>query len=279
MDWLSPFFAHFSISARVFFSGQLCGVSSDHHTGTTGHLHVVRSGALKILQRDRPPIVINEPTALFYPRPGSHTFEADKADCTDIVCAFVEFGAGMLNPLVRSLPPVLIVPLASVPELAPTAHMLFAEAFGNHHGRQAAVDRLLEYFLVLLLRTSIDRHLVESELILGLADPRLSGVMAAIHGRPQDPWSLDAMAEIAGMSRARFAAHFLKVVGVTPFSYLATWRVGVAQGLLKRGEPLKMVAPAVGYATSAALAKAFCHQVGMSPTAWLATTLVRTGLA
>ncbi len=272
MDWLSPFFAHFSLSARVFFSGQLCGVSSDHVTTTAGHLHVVRSGALKILQRDRPPIMVTEPTVLFYPRPGSHTFQANEADCTDIVCAFVEFGAGMLNPLVRGLPPQIIVPLASVPELAPTAHMLFAEAFSSRHGRQTAVDRLLEYFLVLLLRTSIERRLVDSGLLMGLADPRLSGVIAAIHARTEDSWSLDAMAAIAGMSRSRFAAHFLKVVGVTPFHYLATWRVGAAQGLLKRGEPLKMVAPAVGYASSAALAKAFSQQIGLSPTEWLAST-------
>lgn len=272
MDWLSPFFAHFSLSARVFFSGQLCGLSSDHVTATAGHLHVVRSGVLKILQTDRPPILITEPTVLFYPGPGSHTFEADQADRTDIVCALVEFGAGMLNPLVQGLPPLLIVPLASVPELAPTAHMLFAEAFSSHYGRQAAVDRLLEYFLVLLLRTCIERRLVQSELLMGLADPRLSGVIAAMHARPEDSWSLDALAGVAGMSRSRFAAYFLKVVGLTPFDYLAKWRVGVAQGLLKRGEPLKMVAPAVGYASSSALAKAFSQQVGVSPTEWLAST-------
>ncbi len=272
MDWLSPFFAHFSLSARVFFSGQLCGVSSDHVTTAAGHLHVVRSGALKILQRDRPPITISEPTVLFYPRPGSHTFQAEEADCTDIVCAFVEFGAGMLNPLMRGLPQPLIVPLAAVPELAPTAQMLFAEAFSNHHGRQAAVDRLLEYFLVLLLRTSLERRLVNGGLLMGLADSRLSGVMAAIHARPEDAWSLDTLAGIAAMSRSRFAAHFLKVVGLTPFNYLASWRVGVAQGLLKRGEPLKIVAPAVGYASSAALTKAFCQQIGLSPTEWLAST-------
>jgi Cupin len=160
MDRLSSFFANFSLSARVFFSGQLCGLSSDHVTETAGHLHVLRSGVLKILQTSGPPITISQPTVLFYPRPRRHIFQADKADGTDLLCAFVEFGAGMLNPLTSALPEPLMIPLASVPELAPTVQLLFAEAFSQHDGRQAALDRLAEYFMVLLLRAAMDAQLI-----------------------------------------------------------------------------------------------------------------------
>jgi hypothetical protein len=37
---------------------------------------------------------------------------------------------------------------------------LFAEAFGQHDGRQAALDRLAEYFMVLLLRAAMDAQLI-----------------------------------------------------------------------------------------------------------------------
>jgi AraC-like DNA-binding protein len=269
MDRLSPFFAQFALSARVFYSGRLCGTSGDHDSEHAGHLHVLRRGALTLVRPQGGNIVVTEPSVLFYPRPCRHRFQADKKAGAEIVCATIEFGAGMLNPLVRALPEVVIVPLRSVPELASTAKMLFTEAFGDQPGRQAAVDRLAEYFLVLLLRTAMAARLVDSGVLLGLGDPRLAPAIAAIHKRPEHAWSLKELAKTAGMSRARFAVHFRSVVGLTPFEYLSDWRIGVAQGLLKRGEPLKLVAPSVGFQSSTALSRAFSKRVGLSPTGWL----------
>lgn len=267
MDRLSPFFSHFSLSARVFFSGKLCGTSSDHETKTAGHLHVLRSGVLKILQPAGSPTIISEPAVLFYPRPARHTFQADDAD---ILCTFVQFGVGMLNPLVLSLPQLLIVPLASIPELIPTIELLFSEAFSLQDGRQAAVDRLAEYFLILLLRSAIASRLLHAGVLLALSDEHLSKAFQAIHERPEKSWTLEELAHLAGMSRARFAAHFRATTSQTPFRYLALWRIGVAQSLLKKGEPLKMVAPSVGFTSAEALTRSFTQYVGVSPMAWLA---------
>lgn len=268
MDRLSPFFSHFSLSARVFFSGKLCGTSSDHVTTTAGHLHVLRSGELKILQPPGPPTIINEPAVLFYPRPAAHTFQSDNAD---ILCTFVEFGAGMMNPLVISLPQLLVVPLASIPELVPTIELLFTEAFDLRDGRQAAVDRLAEYFLILLLRSAISSRHLQAGIFLALSDAHLSKAFDAIHELPEKSWTLEELARIAGMSRARFAAHFRATTGQTPFKYLALWRIGVTQSLLKKGHSLKMVAPSVGFTSAEALIRSFTQHVGTSPMAWLAT--------
>lgn len=269
MDRLSPVFDQFTLSARVFFSGRLCGTSGDHASQNAGHLHVLRRGKLTVTRRDARPLVIDRPSVLFYPRPCRHRFRADAKAGAELVCATIEFGAGMLNPLVRALPEVLVVPLWSISELEPTVDLLFAEAFGEHPGRQAAVDRLAEYFLVLLLRAAMKSRLVKSGILLGLADPRLSRAIAAMHARPEHAWSLEELAHEAGMSRARFAIHFRRTVGVTPFEYLTEWRIGAAQNLLKRGEPLKLVAPAVGFQSSASLSRAFSQRVGISPTEWL----------
>lgn len=270
MDRLSPFFAHFMLSVRVFHSGRLCGTSGDHETRYAGHLHVLRQGSLTVTEANGRTIPIDQPSVLFYPRPFRHRFRADEGSGAEIVCASIEFGAGMLNPLVLALPEVLIVPLASVQELAPTVELLFAEAFGQLPGRQTAVDRLAEYFLVLLLRAAMEARLVEGGILMGLADSRLVHAITAIHERPEHPWSLQELAQAAGMSRARFAVHFRRIVGMTPFDYLADWRIGVAQDLLKRGKSLKIVAPSVGYTNSTALTRAFTLRIGMSPKAWLA---------
>jgi len=176
----------------------------------------------------------------------------------------------MLNPLASALPKLLRVPLAAASELAPTVELLFAEAFSRKDGRQVAVDRLAEYFLVLLLRFAIDSRLMEGGILTALSDAHLSRVLAAFHQEPEKSWSLEELAHLAGMSRARFAGHFLATMGQTPFEYLTLWRIGVAQSLLKRGEPLKMVAPSVGYASTGALTRAFSQHVGMPPMAWVA---------
>ena len=110
---------------------------------------------------------------------------------------------------------------------------------------------------------------MESGILLGLADARLARAITAIHKRPERTWSLEELAKLAGMSRARFAAHFRTVVGATPFDYLTDWRIDVAQGLLWRGEPLKLVAPCMGFQSSTAFSRAFSKRIGLSPTEWI----------
>jgi AraC-like DNA-binding protein len=254
------------------YSGRLCGISGDHETETAGHLHVLRRGTLHVERPGGDSIAIDQPSVLFYPRPCRHRLRADEAGGAELVCASIEFGAGILNPLVHALPELLVVPLESVKQLAPTVDLLFTEAFGDSPGRQTAVDRLAEYFLVLLLRTAMKDRLIRGGALMGLADPRLAHAIAAIHERPEHAWSLQELAQAAGMSRARFAAHFRQVVGVTPFDYLADWRIGMAQTLLMRGKPLKIVAPSVGYASSTALTRVFTQRLGSSPTQWLSQT-------
>ena len=144
MDRLSIFFSHFTLSARIFLAGTLCGTSSDHAIETAGHLHLLRRGRLTIFEAGEPSNEVEGPCVLLYIRPGEHIFRSEGAD---IVCAFVEFGAGMLNPLASALPKRLIIPLTADSNLVPTAECLFTEAFSRKDGRQVAVDRLAEYFL------------------------------------------------------------------------------------------------------------------------------------
>lgn len=147
--------------------------------------------------------------------------------------------------------------------------MLFEEAFEDRPGRQAAVDRLTEYFFVLLLRAAIESKLINVGVFAGFADPKIARAINAFHQRPQHQWTLEEAASIAGMSRARFAHNFRELVGMTPFEYLTEWRVSLAQTALKQGEPLKLIAPAVGYASSAVLTRAFLRHTKTTPSQWL----------
>jgi AraC-like DNA-binding protein len=106
-------------------------------------------------------------------------------------------------------------------------------------------------------------------MLAGLGDPKLSKTLLAIQVDPVKSWSLNELAETAGMSRARFAVHFREVVGETPGEYLASWRIMLAQRLLKNGRKLKHIVDEVGYASSSALTRAFVRKLGCAPTEWL----------
>lgn len=165
----------------------------------------------------------------------------------------------------------LHVPLVEVEMVGveATLALLFDEAFARRPGREAGIDRLMEFFVVLLLRHAMDARLIKLGLLRGLADARLAKAITAMHDKPEQDWSLEDLAQTAGMSRARFAASFRETMGTSPLDYLTDWRISVAQTLLRRGKPLKAVAPAVGYSSPAAFARVFAKRVGASALDWV----------
>ena len=278
MDRLAPFFERFSLTARMFYSGRLCGTSGYQGSEPAGHLHVLKKGRLKITRPDARQMVIDTPSILFFPRPRLHRLHGPEREGAELVCATIEFGTGMLNPLIASLPEPLVLPLDALPELGPTLQLLFSEAFSGLPGRQTAIDRLFEYVFVLLMRSAMNAHLVDSGVLMGLSDLRLGKAIDAMHKHPETAWSLEELAQCAGMSRARFAAYFRQVVGMTPFDYLTNWRLGIAQTMLRKGSSLKLIASAVGYANATALTRVFTQRVGMSPSGWLAGSDLRSAI-
>src|SRR5262249_62369688 len=71
----------------------------------------------------------------------------------------------------------------------------------------------------------------------GLRDPHIAAALAAIHGEPEQPWSLDSLAIRAGLCRSLFAARFAERVGSTPMSYLARVRAQLPPPPPRRGGP------------------------------------------
>ena len=270
MDLLSPLFSRFTLSARVFYTGALCGVVDFENDEGVGILHVLRRGRLRVAQRPAASLELTQPTLLFYRQAFAHRFEVDEAEGADLVCAFIDFGPALGNPLLRALPERLIVPMTEMAGVESALTLLFDEAFSRRSGRDAGIDRLAEYLVVLLLRHAIDARLMDVGVLAALADARLSKALTAMHEHPELAWSLEDMASTAGMSRARFAASFRDTLGTPPLDYLTGWRISVAQTLLKRGRPLKAVAAAVGYSSPAAFSRVFARRVGVSALAWTA---------
>ena len=268
MDRLSALFNHFSPRAVTFHSGELCGISNFEDDAKLGYIHLVQSGELHIFHGDQALDTVTVPSVLFYPRPCCHRLVAAPHSETRTLCASIDLGHATGNPLCSALPDLLIIPFHAIPNLLPTLDILFTEAAGDHCGRQVALDRLMEYFLVLLLRHLIDAKEITAGILAGLGDAKLAKAIIAIHERPEFPWHLEQLADEANMSRARFAAHFRELVGMTPMDYLTDWRLGVAQTLLRRGKSVKAVAPRVGYCSPTAFSRIFARKLGVAPSAW-----------
>jgi AraC-like DNA-binding protein len=267
IDRLDSLLQRFSVSAQMFHSGPLCGLHDFLETDNLGQLHVIKGGEVQVHHLDKRE-VINEPSVVFYPRPARHRFITDKLVGADMACAYVMFNAGLMNPIALALPPVVILPLTDIEGGESILDTLFREAFAQLCGRQHVVNRLFEVVIVLILRTLLNRASIDSGMLAGMSHPQLAKAIVAMHATPQKVWSLEELAEQAGMSRSQFAAVFRERVGASPIDYLTRYRICVVQDMLRKGEQLKSIAMKTGYSGTAALSRAFTAVCGKSPREW-----------
>jgi len=270
MDQLSQILENLSFNADVFFSGNLCGIQSLGGVDSKkGHLHLLKSGVLTLVCEDGHKVTLDKPSVIFMPGPTKHQIIASESKEAELVCVDVDFHQGSGSALVNALPKFICLSIEQHDPLGKTARWLFEEAFNAQPGQQMVVNKLGDIFLVQILRYVINEGIVLQGMLAGMAHPKLSVVMTALHKRPEEPWTIEIMAETALMSRAKFAALFKDTVGQAPSDYLTDLRISIAQGLLKKDKPVSLVANEVGYEHGSALARVFRKKTGLSPKEWL----------
>lgn len=240
-----------------------------------GHLHVVSGGVVEVVHPEGQPeparVVVREPTLLLYPRPVRH--QLLPVERPEVTCASLDFSRGAAHPLVRALPPLVVVPIAAVDGLARSLDLLTAETERVRCGQRVLASRLLDVILLQLLRWLLDHPGdagIHVGLIAGMSHPGIASALVAVHAEPGAAWTLDRLAREASMSRSAFAATFHELVGQTPAAYVADYRVGIAQQRLLDGEHVAALAHQLGYANPSGLSRAFATRTGQSPSAWLA---------
>jgi len=99
-----------------------------------------------------------------------------------------------------------------------------------------------------------------------VVDPQIGGALGLMHEKPEERWTVEALASRAAMSRSAFAARFAHLVGEPPLTYLTRWRMQKATRLLRSEHAsLGEVASRVGYETEAAFSKVFKRWTGVAP--------------
>ena len=101
------------------------------------------------------------------------------------------------------------------------------------------------------------------------SENRLPGVLEWARAHLSEPLSLDALADVARMSRRTFTRRFREATGTTVNKWLTAERIGKVQQLLEITDiPIERLAAEVGFGTSLALRQHFAQQVHTSPSAY-----------
>ena len=269
MDQLSVILQRFSMNTEVFFTGNLCGISHFEKQDNQGHLHLLRSGELTLINEQGESHLFNQPTVIFIPSPHKHRFIGNEHNPPELVCANIVYNEMVSNPIAEALPNLLYFNLNESPKLKQTSMWLFEEAFKDHCGREPMINSLTDIFIIYILRHVLNNNIIKHGLLAGLAHPQISKVILAIHDAPEKQWGLEEMAQLALMSRSKFAELFKRIVGQSPGDYLIDWRIIVAKSLLLQNKPVALVANAVGYENGSALARVFRKKLAVSPKQWL----------
>lgn len=238
-DRLDALLSLFPVRARMFHGGTLCGIHDFVPQSEHGQLHLVRSGSVTVVHYEHANLHMHEPSVFLYPRPVTRRFVSEPTSRIELICANLHFDGGPANPFINALPDVVALPLSSVTGTAAILDLLFDEALGSSPGHQTMVDRLFDVFLIQLLRKLTTTDQMDSGLLAGMTSPKLGRAILAMHEEPHRDWSLDTLAETAGMSRSTFANNFRDTVGYTPGVYLQAWRIRLAQQALRKGHHLK----------------------------------------
>jgi len=193
---------------------------------------------------------------------------------TTIVCGSLSFDRASLKPITQLLPSFILIKADQAHALAlrNTMQALASEMADPAPGSEVVATRLAEVLFIQALRAHIASGVEwrNKGWLRAIFDPKMGTALSAIHDSLNMPWTVESLAEAAGMSRSAFAARFKELLGQTPLEYVTEWRMQKAMPLLQqRDKKLIDVARSVGYESDAAFSKAFKRVVGASPGEYL----------
>ncbi|WP_239950019.1 AraC family transcriptional regulator [Dyella terrae] len=186
-----------------------------------------------------------------------------------MLAGFVHIDDRRQSLLLDGLPPMLHVH-GSMPDAAIIAWLLKQLVRemepAERPGRTVILAELSQLLFVNTLRAYL-AHAPEDDTgwLKGLGDKRLACVLSRMHAAPERAWSLEDLAQVAGMSRTSFAVRFREVMGMPPLTYLTNWRMHVAERQLLAGATVAEVADAIGYTSESAFSHAFKRSMGIAP--------------
>jgi AraC family transcriptional activator of mtrCDE len=188
---------------------------------------------------------------------------------TELLCGEFHFSAATGRTLLDGLPDLVVVRHAEGGEwggLRALVGMLRDETDAQRPGSATVVRHLASALFALTLRAWSTQSTQHAGLLALMADVRLGAAFGRMLAAPAQPWSVEALADLAAMSRATFLRRFRAASGSTPADVLLGLRMaGAAQRLATERQPMGEVAEAAGYGSEAAFNRAFRRYWGVAP--------------
>ena len=190
--------------------------------------------------------------------PAGHFFKDNLAPGEHCWMSFEAAFDGPIGPafLAEFSEPIAIPIQDADPSLAQIVHLIASEMQANRCGQPLLMNRAGDILLIGLMRHLISRPQKTTGLFTALSDPRIAKSLVALHAHANHAWTLEGLAQIAGMSRTSFATHFKAVMQMAPGKYLENLRLTIAREMVLQGVGLKQIAQKTGYASASTLSRA-----------------------
>lgn len=136
------------------------------------------------------------------------------------------------------------------------------------HAPQPGGSLIVDYMANLILIKALRLHLAQDGIgwLFALSDTRMKTAISVMHADPANRWTVNSLAEQAGMSRTRFAVRFKQLVGMAPLDYLRRWRMLLASNkLIATNDLVSEIALSLGYDSESAFSTAFRKVMSISP--------------
>jgi len=255
-----------------------CGTWYDQEPATRhGQFHLLTLGECWVSGATlETPVHLREGDLIVFPAgvrhllssaPDAHLPDDVERDDTAMLCGELEFITGAGSPIFSALPSYFVVRSAESSQgFRQLAAMLTETSRDRRWGRQLVQNKLADSLFTMAVCEYVRRAEHPRGLLAALTDVRLSRALSAVHERPGEDWTIQAMAREAGMSRTAFAELFAATVGMPPIQYLAHWRATEARRLLKdRRFSVARIADMLGYRSEAAFRRFFKRIEGIGP--------------
>lgn len=156
--------------------------------------------------------------------------------------------------------------MSDEPAFRDAMELLLKELAYPKAGTPALASILMKQCLILLLRRYWMDGAEPAPWLAALRHPQLGKAIAAMNQDLRGSFTLDRLADIAGMSRAAFAGQFRRTFGRPPMEFLKEMRLNRAAELLSTTDlPVKVIADKVGFESRSHFTRAFKAFSGQQP--------------
>ncbi|HLA72998.1 MAG TPA: AraC family transcriptional regulator [Steroidobacteraceae bacterium] len=191
-------------------------------------------------------------------------------EITGLICGYLSCDAELIKPVLAGLPRVVRVNLRADKSgewLENTLRHALDQVVAALPGSEVILAHLAEVLFAEVLRRyllSLPRGRIGW--LAGAGDPAVGRALAELHRRPAHAWTLDELAQQAGVSRSALTERFTRYIGAAPISYLTEWRLTLGADALRVGNhSVQRVALEVGYESEAAFNRAFKRRFAVPP--------------